>query len=158
MNWPNWIVASFWLLSISLKRYFPSSFFWREKVHTCQQSVTILGIVFRYICSFRLLLAWTKKENISRLHYYYCFKTFARSSPKERFFLLSFFFFENGSLFSSVHCVSKIWWNNQLMMPIIKRTFFQSKYFGSKLPNKKKIFFTLTAAIFVHTCMVKTMP
>ena len=93
MNWPNWIVPLFWLLSISLKRYFPSSFFWREKVHTCQQSVTILGIVFRYICSFRLLLAWTKKENISRLHYYYCFKTFARSSPKERFFLLSFFFF-----------------------------------------------------------------
>ena len=139
MKWPNWIVASFWLLSMiisSLKRYFPSSFFWREKVHTCQQSVTILGIVFRYICSFRLLLAWTKKENISRLHYYYCFKTFARSSPKERFFLLSFFFFENGSLFSSVRCVSKIWWNNQLMIPISKRTFFQSKYFGSKLPNK----------------------
>ena len=132
MKWPNWIVASFWLLSMiisSLKRYFPSSFFWREKVHTCQQSVTILGIVFRYICSFRLLLAWTKKENISRLHYYYCFKTFARSSPKERFFLLSFFFFENGSLFSSVRCVSKIWWNNQLMIPISKRTFFSIKIF-----------------------------
>ena len=61
MNWPNWIVALFWLLSISLKRYFPSSFFWREKVHTCQQSVTILGIVFRYICSFRLLLEPRRK-------------------------------------------------------------------------------------------------
>ena len=77
---------------------------------------------------------------------------------KRDFSFWVFFFFENGSLFSSVHCVSKIWWNNQLMMPISKRTFFQSKYFGSKLPNKKKIFFTLTTAIFVHTCMVKTMP
>ena len=54
------ILASFHQL-FPVKRYFPSSFFWREKVHTCQQSVTILGIVFRYICSFRLLLEPRRK-------------------------------------------------------------------------------------------------